>query len=203
MSLIDGLSTALAVFIPLFVAMDPVGALPLIVAWTAGLDAAERQRQLRDGILTALVLGLIFLVGGKWLLGVLGVGVPDFLIAGGAILFVLAIRDMVVEGPHELRGSLGRPDVGAVPIGTPILAGPAMLATLLVLVQQYGHLLTTLALLINLLIASRLFVRAGALTKLFGRNGLRAASKIASLLLAAIAVKLMREGVLAMLQPPG
>jgi multiple antibiotic resistance protein len=199
-----GLATvAIAIAVPIFVAMDPIGALPLVLAWTAGLDPAERDRQLRDALVTALALGLIFVIGGRWLLGVLGVSVPDFLVAGGLVLLVLAISDLVVGGSHEGRGSSGRPDFGAVPIGTPILAGPATLATLLVLVDRYGWLATGLAFLVILLIAWRLFRRAAQLTRLFGRNGLRAASKVISLVLAAIAVRLIREGLLAMLQQPG
>ncbi len=199
---LDLVRTALAVLVPVFVAMDPVGALPLVAAWTGALKPVERDRQLRDALLTALTLGLLFLLGGKWLLGVLGVGVQDFLIAGGLVLLVLAISDLVAGGGHEARGSLAHPDFGAVPIGTPILAGPATLATLLILVEQYGPFWTAASLLLNLVLAWRLFRRAGDATQLLGRNGLRAASKVASLLLAAIAVKLIREGVIAILHPP-
>lgn len=198
-ALLDWLRLLLELFVPIFVAMDPIGALPLVVVWTADLSPAERERQLRASLLTALAVGLVFLVGGRWLLNALGVGVPDFLVAGGAVLLVLAVSDLVAGGGHEARGSGARPEVGVVPIGTPLLAGPATLATLLVLVDRYGSLLTALALLANLLVAWRLFRRAGALTQLFGRNGLRAASKVISLLLAAIAVRLIREGLAAIL----
>jgi multiple antibiotic resistance protein len=196
------LSVAVRVVVPIFVAMDPIGALPLVFTWTAHLPRAERDRQLRDALLTALTLGLVFVLGGRWLLGILGVGIADFLIAGGLVLLALAITDLVVGGSHEGRGSSGKPDFGAVPIGTPVLAGPATLATLLVLVDSYGWALTALAFLLNLLFAWRVFRRAGDLTRLFGRNGLRAASKVASLVLAAIAVRLIREGLLSVLQPP-
>jgi multiple antibiotic resistance protein len=192
----EALSLFLALAVPIFVAMDPLGALPLIVAWTGNLDPAERRRQLRDALVTALVLGVLFLVAGSWLLAVLGVTVADFLIAGGLVLLILAVSDITVGGGHEARGSTGRPDFGAVPIGTPILAGPATLATLLVQVDRFGFGLTTLALLLNLVLAWWLFRRAEMVTRLLGRNGLRAASKVVSLLLAAIAVKLIREGLL-------
>ncbi len=195
------LAVATRVLVPIFVAMDPIGALPLIFAWTGRLDDTERERQLRDALVTALALGLAFVLAGRWLLGVLGVQIPDFLVAGGLVLLVLAISDLVVGGSHEGRGSSGTPDFGAVPIGTPILAGPATLATLLVLVDNYGWLITGAAFLVNLLLAWRLFRRAGQLTRLFGRNGLRAASKVTSLILAAIAVRLIREGLLTMLEP--
>src|SRR4030081_3809696 len=192
-------SVAIGLVVPIFVAMDPIGALPLVLAWTAGLNPSERDRQLRDALVTALSLGLVFIIGGRWLLAVLGVSVPDFLVAGGLVLLALAISDLVVGGGHAGRGSSGRAVFGAGPIGSPMRAGPATLATLLVLVDRYGWLPTVLAFLVILLIAWRLFRRAGELTRLFGRNGLRAASKVISLVLAAIAVRLIREGLLAML----
>lgn len=192
-------NTALDVLVPVFVAMDPVGTVPLIVGWTSNLSRAERDHQLRDALITALALGLLFLIGGQSLLSVLGVDVDDFLIAGGLILLVLGITDLVVGGGHEARGTTAHADFGVVPIGTPLLAGPATLTTLIVLSNRYGIVLTGLSLLVNLLIAWRLFTAAGAVTRLFGRNGLRAVSKVVSLLLAAIAVKFIREGLVAIL----
>jgi multiple antibiotic resistance protein len=191
----------LAVFVPLFVAMDPVGSVPLVVGWIAPLPPAERRRQLRLGVLTALILGFTFLLGGNRLLALLGVAVSDFLISGGLVLLVLAISDLVAGGGHETRGSLPHADLGVVPIGTPLLAGPATLTTLIVLVDRHGLLLTAIGLLANLIIAWRLFEAAPTVTRLFGQNGLRAGSKVVSLLLAAIAVKFIREGVLAIISP--
>jgi multiple antibiotic resistance protein len=91
------------------------------------------------------VLGLIFVLGGRWLLGLLGIEVSDFLVAGGLVLLLLAISDLVMGGGHEARGTSGRPDFGAVPIATPILAGPATLATLLVLVDDFGWIINSAA----------------------------------------------------------
>ncbi|MCL4369299.1 MAG: MarC family protein [Chloroflexi bacterium] len=201
-ALLNALSIALAVFIPIFVAMDPAGAVPLIIAWTGDLPPEARHRQLRDALLTALAVGLVFLFVGRWLLAALGIGVPDFEIAGGLILLVLAVSDIATGGGYEARGSPSSPDFGVVPIGTPLLAGPAILTTLLVLVDRYGIALTVLAFLVNLLIAWRLFWRASDLTRLLGRNGLRATSKVISLLLAAIAIKFIREGVMLILNLP-
>ncbi len=193
------ITQALGLLLPVFVAMDPIGALPLIAAWTGELPREKRRQQLRDAFVTALTLGLLFVVGGRWLFAILGVDVPDFLVAGGLVLLVLAISDLVVGGTHEGRGSLTYPDFGVVPIGTPLLAGPATLTTLVVLVQSYGLLWTILTLCLNLVLAWWMFTRAGAATRIFGRNGLRAGSKVASLILAAIAVKLIRQGIVAIL----
>ncbi|MCL4534392.1 MAG: MarC family protein [Bacteroidetes bacterium] len=199
----NAIGLALGVFVPIFVAMDPLGAVPLVIGWTGDLLPAERRLQFRYALLTALAVGLAFLVGGKWLLGVLGVGVPDFQIAGGLVLLVLAVNDILAAGGRETRGSPRSADFGVVPIGTPLLAGPATLTTLLVLLDRYGPLFTVLAFLVNLLIAWRLFQQAGDLTRLFGQNGLRATSKVISLLLAGIAIKFIREGVMLILGLPG
>jgi multiple antibiotic resistance protein len=192
---------AVAVVVPLFVAMDPLGALPLVLAWTGHLPTAERERQLRDALLTASAIGVIFAVGGGALLSLLGIGVADFLVAGGAVLLVLAVRDLALSG-EEPRGQPAVVDFGVVPIGTPLLAGPATLTTILILVGKYGLLPTLLALGFNLLLAWWLFRQAGVVTRLLGQNGLRALSKIVSLVLAAIAVRLIREGVFTILQLP-
>jgi multiple antibiotic resistance protein len=192
---LTALNTAIALVIPVFVAMDPISAVTLVSAWMGDLPVAERRRQLRDALVTALALGAIFIVGGRWLLTILGVDVNDFLIAGGLVLLALAVSDLVAGGGHEGRGSLPSPDLGVVPIGTPLLVGPATLTTLIVLSDRYGILLTAAAFLANVLLAWRLFLGAQSITSLFGRNGLRAASKVVSLLLAAIAVKLIRDGI--------
>ena len=202
MDILGVLGIALAVVVPVFVATDPVGAVPLVLGWTAGLTPAQRNRQFRDALLTALAIGLIFLVAGRWLLGVLGVTVSDFQIAGGFVLLVLAVSDLLAGGGHEGQGMPQYRDFGVVPIGTPLLAGPATLTTLLVLSDRYGVLLTMASLLVNLLIAWQMFRRAGDLSRLLGNNGLRAGSKVVSLLLAAIAIKLIREGVVAIIQLP-
>lgn len=196
---VDVFHELLAVVVPVFVAMDPFGALPLVVSWLSELTPAQRQRQLRNAFLTATSLGLIFLVGEKWLLGILGVDVPDFLIAGGVILLVLAISDLVVSGGHETRGSVRASDLGVVPIGTPVLVGPATMTALIVLIDRYGLYLTVFAFLVNLAIAWVVLSSAAVLIRLLGRNGLRAASKVVSLLLAAIAVKYIRDGLVVIL----
>ena len=102
---------ALGLVVPLFVAMDPVRTLPLFVA--GGLTAQERERQLRGALLATLAVCVLFMVGGRWLLRILGVGVADFLVAGGLVLLVLAVSDLVTGGGHEApavpaRGTLAQ-----------------------------------------------------------------------------------------------
>ena len=122
-------------FIPLFVAVDPLGLLPVFLSLTKDLDARERRTVVRQSITTALFIALGFLLVGEFLFRVLQVKAGDFLIAGGAILFILAMRDLVQEEKAPERAPEA---VGAVPLGTPLLAGPAALTTSLILVESYG-----------------------------------------------------------------
>ncbi|HEY8477893.1 MAG TPA: MarC family protein [Chloroflexota bacterium] len=183
-----------AAFVPLFVAMDVVGVLPLILAWTSGLPPEKVRRTLDAAVLTALGLGLSFMVLGRAVFALLGITVADFLVAGGLVLLALAVLDVVAPRGSE-RGVEGGGDVGIVPIGTPLLVGPATLTTLLLLQQREGVPVTVGAFVLNLAIAWYLFRRAAGWVATLGTGGLRAVSKVASLLLAAIAVRMIREGV--------
>jgi multiple antibiotic resistance protein len=128
---------------------------------------------------------------GKLTFRVLGIGVGDFKIAGGLILLMLASRDLVRT---DLKTPVLPEDFGVVPLGLPLIAGPATLTTLLILMDSVGTKVTLLGLLINLLIVAFAFRFADFLAKLFGKTTLRAISRIIALLLAAIAVSMIRRG---------
>lgn len=178
-------------FIPLFVAVDAVGVLPIFVSLTEGLEQRDRTKAIVQSMLTAAVLAVGFVLVGKLVFKFLGIAMGDFMIAGGAILFCLAIIDIV--GPVKKRRIPG-PDLGAVPLGTPLIAGPAVLTTSMVIISQYGLVPTIVSILINILLAGLLFRLSFGLMKFLGEAGSKALSKITSLLLAAIAVMLIRKG---------
>jgi multiple antibiotic resistance protein len=178
-------------FLPLFVAVDVVGIAPIFFALTRGLGASERQRVLRSSVIVAAAVSLGFALVGRAVFRTLGITVADFQIAGGLILFALAALDLLAREP---RPTLELGDVGAVPLGVPLIAGPALITTTIVLVDLHGALLTTAALLANLGICWAVLSRVSAVERLIGRSGARAVSKVVSLLLAAIAVRYIRQG---------
>jgi len=181
--------------IPLFVAMDAIGTLPFILSLTQDMSSSERPRVIRYAMLTAFVLGLGFIGIGKGVFSALGIEIEDFLVAGGVLLLVLAIRHLMTGKLVELQPSVSKEIVGVVPIGTPLVVGPAVLTTLLLLIQQYSVLAVLFAFLLNLAFAWLVFAQANRVAALLHEQGLRAASQIASLLLAAIAVMMIRKGV--------
>lgn len=186
------LTNLVASFVPLFVAMDGIGVLPLFASLTADLGNTEKRRIIRQSTVTALALTLGFVLVGKIVFRLLGITMADFMIAGGAILFCLAIIDML-HGDKERR--LPSKDLGVVPLGTPLIAGPAVLTTSLVSVSQFGYLATIMSVVLNVLLIGLLFHSASRLMHIVGDAGAKALSKVMSLLLGAIAVMLIRRGI--------
>lgn len=182
--------------IPLMVALDAPGTLPIYVAMTEGLQEHERQRIVRQSIITALLITIGFAFLGRAVFTALAITVEDFMIAGGIVLLIIAVIEVVRAGEKKYLIS---PTFGVVPFGTPLIAGPATLTTTLVLVGAYGYTPVILSLLVNILLAWLIFAQADRIIKVIGTSGSLAFAKVAALLLAAIAVKMIRSGVFAFL----
>ncbi len=178
-------------FISLFVAMDPIGLIPFYLGLTRGVDNDKVRLITKEAIGTAAVVAIAFLFLGKIVFNVLGITVSDFKIAGGLILFVLAAKELVIE-EEEIK--VPRSNIGIVPLGVPLIAGPATLTTLLILIDSTGTAPTFLALILNLVLIYFSFYFGAAIKKRIGMRGLQAFSKIIALLLAALAVNMIRRG---------
>jgi len=192
--LVDFFKDLLLSFIPVFIAMDAVGTLPILLGLSETMVARERARMVRLAMLTALFLGLGFIALGKIVFLLMGIEVADFLVAGGLILFILATRELLTERRGEQVAADGEM-IGVFPLGTPLIVGPAVLTTLLLLIDRYSIGAVVLSFIINLTITWLIFAQGNRIASFLGRSGLRAASKIAMLLLAAIAIMMIREGV--------
>ncbi len=184
-------------FIPIFVAIDPIGILPFYQSFTHPFPHKKKQSIAWQSVFTAFLVTLVFIFGGKPLLHYLGVSVGDFMIAGGSVLFVISLKDLLSSSTQGQ--TLDEETLGAFPIGVPLVAGPALLTTVLLTREKYGAPMTIGALLLALTLTWLMFTFSQRLFELIGKNGAQIVSKIANLLLAAIAVMLMREGLLLLL----
>ncbi len=187
----DVLTKFLVAFIPIFVAIDAVGMVAIFIGLGANVAPRRRQQEAFLGIGTALAISIGFMFLGKLIFAALGITVADFQVAGGLILLAFAVRDLLDLGGEK---RLGSGDFGIVPLGMPLIAGPALLTALLVLIDSVGMIYTLLSLILNLLIVAVVFCYADRLTKWMGKQGINGISKLVSLLLAAIAVSLIRRG---------
>lgn len=181
----------LQAFIPLFVAVDPIGLAAIFLGLGQGVPALQRQHIARQATLTGGAVALIFLFLGANIFSALGISTSDFQIAGGFILFILASRELLqpASEPAKLTS-----DFGVVPLGMPLIAGPALIATLIAMAQTLGVRYALAGLAANLVLVVLAFTYSERLGRLIGPTGMRAISKIVSMLLAAIAVNMIRRG---------
>jgi len=184
-------------FFPMFVAVDAVGILPLFMHLTEGVDRQAVRKIIVQSMITALVVALVFLALGRWIFQYLGITVADFLIAGGVLLFTISVIDVITV--EKRIAQVDADGLGVVPIGVPLIVGPAVLTTIFVLVGEYGIMPTVAATVANIVIAGGVFWLAAPIHRILGRSGSRALSKLAGILLAAIAVMMVRRGILMLL----
>ena len=180
-------------FVPLFVAVDAIGVLPMFMSLSQDVDRSRVRRIVIQSVITALAVALLFMAIGTALLHLLGITLSDFMIAGGILLFVISMSDLL---SHEKSQRRVDPDsLGAVPLGVPLMAGPALLTTSVLLTKVHGFPVTVIAVAANIFLAGVLFRSAGSVQKILGKTGEKIVSKIASLLLAAYAVMMVRKGI--------
>ena len=178
-------------FVPLFIVIDALGILPFIVPISQGMTGQERHKMINVAIITATAVGLVFLFFGQFILQVLDISVGAFAIAGGIILLIFSIKYMMTG---HMVDAVKEEMVAVVPIGTPLTAGPATITTLLLLAIQFPLYMVLVSFALNMIIAWVIFMAGNKITHFLGRGGLKAFSKIFSLLLAAIAVNMVING---------
>ncbi len=194
--MLDLLKPYISTFIPVFAAVDALGNIPLFIALTSSLNKKHKQRVIRESIITATVIAVIFMFLGKAILRLLGITVADFQIAGGILLLVIAVH-LLLSGKG--KGSVlteGGAEVGIFPLGTPLVTGPAVLTMTLMMVDSFGVAPTFISIVLNMFIVWLTFRYTDFFVRIMGEPGMRAFAKIMYILLAAIAVMMMRKGVM-------
>jgi len=177
--------------IAIFVAMNAVSTAPIYLAMTEGMDNKDRPSLVRDATLMAAVVAICICFLGNNILELMGVTIPDLRIAGGLILMGLGFHDLVLSRQDRKSRSMG--DIGAVPIGVPLMVGPATMTTLMIGAEESGHAITSLALLPNLAVAWLIMHNAHRVVPFVGESGAKAFGKLMSLFLMAIGVAMVRS----------
>jgi multiple antibiotic resistance protein len=178
-------------FVPLFIVIDAFGNLPFVITMSEDMMKQERRKMVHYAIITATLVGLVFLFFGQFILKVLSISVGSFAIAGGVILLVLSIRYM---STGHMVTAVKEEMVAVVPIGTPLVVGPATITTLLILALQFPLWMVLISFAFNMLITWVIFLASQKIAGFMGQGGLRAVSRVFSLLLAAIAVSMIIRG---------
>jgi multiple antibiotic resistance protein len=190
-------NVSLEVFFYLFVAVDPIGIVPIYISLTDSLEESETRRIVWTAILVSFFLGVGFLLLGKYVFNWLGITLSDFKVSGGLLLLLIAIVDLIFE--NKTRRTPAK-DIGIVPIAMPLIVGPATLLGLTIFSETHGFVPTVLSYFAVLLIIFLEFVYSKQIMKLLGPNVIKTMSKVVMILLAAVAFKMMREGIFELLQ---
>lgn len=197
-------STALiSAFVTLFVIVDPIGLLPIFISLTQGVPNQKRQMIAIRACVLAFILLALFAFLGEAVLGFVGISMPAFRIAGGLLLFFTAF-DMLFERRTKRREDQAEeaedehPDPSVFPLAIPLIAGPGSITTVILLAgQSPGLNVTFLVLGVALLVLGlvfALFQTAGLLERLMGRTGINVVTRLLGMLLAALSVQFILEG---------
>lgn len=189
-------------FATLFVVIDPPGLVPLFIALTQGMDTAHRRRLALRACVIAFAILLVFGIAGDTILGFVGISMPAFRIAGGILLFLTAL-DMLFERRTQRREGQKAEhdhDPSVFPLATPLIAGPGAIASVILLVGQsgegWGGVAAVLALVALMLVVTFLFLLASPpLERLLGRTGTVVITRLLGMLLAALSVQFVIDGV--------
>lgn len=182
----------LKTFFTLFVAMNVIGILPIFFVLTEDLSDKEKNKTIIEGISTAFLITLFFIFLGNWLFKILGIETGDFMIACGIVLLVLSIM-MLTENYYSKE--IKKQRIAVVPLGTPLLAGPGLLTTSIMMSSLYGYSLTLISLFIVSIISGIILFSGTKIYEIIGEEGIKGISKIASLFLAGIGVMIIRKGI--------
>lgn len=189
------LETFLLAFIPLFVAIDPFGTLPFYIGLTENVSPQERKKLAYQAVLTALIIGLTFGAAGHMVFRFLGITGADFRIGGGLLLLIFSVREIFGASSKISQGQAPDKLIGVVPLGIPIIAGPAMITTLLILHETHGFFNMAMALVANLAVEYFLLIYSDKIVEKIGDVTPRVAAKVVAIFLAAIAVMMIRSGI--------
>jgi multiple antibiotic resistance protein len=185
-------------FVTLFVITDPLGTVPVFLALTAGRTMKARARAAKQAVLVSLGVIVSFAVFGQQILDYLGIGIPALQGAGGLLLLLVALDLLTgrAEDPQQVEDV----NVALVPLGTPLLAGPGAIVATIVFVRRSDGWMDYLALALAILaVHATLFLAlrfSGGIIRVIRDSGIVLVSRIAGLLLSAIAVQLVADSVL-------
>lgn len=179
--------------IALFVVIDPIGNIPLFIAFTKKLEKAEHKTVSKTAIFTAAALLLLFGMAGTQILQLFGITIFSFMIAGGTLLFIIAI-ELLTYGEWRFAGGV-KEEIGVVPIAFPLLAGPGSITAVIISYQTSGFLITFSSIIIVMAITYVILRMVNPIYKVLGNRGSMIVSRVFAVIIAAIAVEYIVKGI--------
>lgn len=185
--------------IALFVIMDPVGNVPIFAALTEKMTDSEKRRTFNTASIVGLALLLVFSLVGQEIFAIFGISLNGFEVAGGILLFIIAIRILMSD---NARQNVDSPEsVGAVPIAMPLLVGPGAITTTILNLQLYGILVAVGAAFVVVFLTWVILRSTGKIYRVLGKTGSLVIARVMALLIAAIATQYVLSGIINFVLP--
>ena len=179
--------------VALFVVIDPVGVVPLLMVFTQNMEKLERVAVTKTAIVTAAGLLFLFAVAGTQLLSLFGITIASFMVAGGVLLFIVAI-ELLTHGEWRFGGASAQGESGVVPLAFPLLAGPGAITAVIISFQTSGLVVTAISILIVIGITYVVFRYVDKIYSVLGRRGSIIITRVFAVFIAAFAVQFIVEG---------
>lgn len=179
--------------IALFVVIDPIGSVPLFIIITQRMERAERSSATKTSIITAAGLLFVFAVAGTQILSIFGITISSFMVAGGILLFIVAI-ELLTHGEWRFGGAGGHGESVVVPLAFPLLAGPGAITEVIISFQTEGLIVTAISILIVIGITYVILRYVDIIHRVLGRRGSIIVTRVFAVFIAAIAVQFVVEG---------
>ncbi len=193
LSLMDSLMNLARATLALFIIVDPFGNIPVFIGLTEKMDVIQRRRVFRSATLTGFVLLVIFALAGQQILTFFGISLYSFMIAGGILLLIIAIK-LLIEGEWwNPEGSLE--SLSAVPIAVPLLVGPGAITATILNLQEFGIAITLVAVVVVFIIVWIVMRAVEPVNRVLGKSGSQIIARVMALFIAAIAVQYILTGV--------
>ena len=178
--------------ISLFIVVDPFGNIPIFIGLTSNMDSGRRAKAFRMAVITGFILLMIFAIAGRWVLQIFNITLYSFRIAGGILLLFLALELLMKE---KVYAKISPEESGAVPLGVPLLVGPGAITATIINLESVGFSATAISVAIVCIITWIVLKFIEPIHRLLGKVGSMVVSKVMAMLLAAIAVQFILEGV--------
>jgi len=178
--------------ISLFIVVDPFGNIPIFIGLTSNMDSRRRAKAFRMAVITGFILLMIFAIAGRWVLQIFNITLYSFRIAGGILLLFLALELLMKE---KVYAKISPEESGAVPLGVPLLVGPGAITATIINLESVGFSATAISVAIVCIITWIVLKFIEPIHRLLGKVGSMVVSKVMAMLLAAIAIQFILEGV--------
>jgi multiple antibiotic resistance protein len=183
----------LKAIVALFIIVDPLGNVPIFIGLTENVSREQRKKTFQTAVVVALVLLLVFAIAGQQLLNIFGISLDSFMVAGGLLLLILAVK-ILVYGTWEEK-VVSPESVGAVPIACPLMVGPGAITTIIIILETSGIVVTLLSVLIIFGIVWIVLRLIDPIHSFLGKTGSAVVARLMAIFIAAIAVEFIMKGI--------